>query len=127
MASDSIKTVVIIDDEIDWCLLMKAYLSRFKYTVFCFYTLQEAFPRIYTLKPDIIFLDNNLPDGVGWDKAAELIDKLPELQLNLISAYRNILPAQLSRTDAIRVWEKPVSVKDLDAYFYQTAADKDYN
>lgn len=117
MAKDSSKTVVIVDDEIDWCLLMKAYLSRFNYTVFCFYTLREAFPTIYNLKPDIIFLDNNLPDGVGWEKANELLDQLPQLELNLISAYRNVLPAQLTRPDAIRVWEKPVSVKDLDAYF----------
>lgn len=109
------KKIVIIDDEIDWCLLMKSHLSKWSYNVHCFHSLKDAFPAIFDIKPDILFLDNNLPDGTGWDKAAELIEKIPGIQVNLISAFRSHLPQLPSKKNA-RLWEKPISIKDLDAY-----------
>ena len=107
--------VLIIDDEEDLCLLIKTYLSRKNCEVFTAYTLSEGLKLVENLTPDILFLDNNLPDGLGWDKAEKIIAQQPNIQLHLLSAYN---PPQIK--DGIhvtRIWEKPVSLKDLDKYF----------
>lgn len=60
------KTILIIDDEADFCALMKKAFTGGDYTVDCAGSLLEA-----TLKlqghPWVVLLDNNLPDGSGID------------------------------------------------------------
>lgn len=108
------KKVLIIDDEVDLCLLMKTYLTRKNYDVFYYHTLKEGLAQVPSLKPDIIFLDNNLPDGLGWEQAASLLEKYPAIQLHLISAYHPNTPELTS--DSFKVWEKPITLKDLEAF-----------
>jgi len=108
------KKVLIIDDEVDLCLLLKTYLNRRNYEVYYSHTLSEGMSRFKELVPDILFLDNNLPDGIGWEKAAGLLEKYPALQVHLISAYQPNAPDHIS--EAFKVWEKPLTLKDLDNY-----------
>ena len=108
------KKVLIIDDEVDLCLLLKTYLMRRNYDVFYSHTLSEGLNQFQEVQPDILFLDNNLPDGIGWDKAAGLMEKYPTLQVHLISAYQPNAPDHVS--SSFKVWEKPLTLKDLDNY-----------
>jgi DNA-binding response OmpR family regulator len=57
------KKILIIDDEVDFCLIMKGYFNRKNYEVFVAYNLQSGLFLIDENKPDILFLDNNL---AGW-------------------------------------------------------------
>ena len=107
------KKVLIIDDEVDLCLLLKTYLNRRNYEVYYAHTLKEGMTQFQEVIPDILFLDNNLPDGIGWEKAAGLIEQYPGLQVHLISAYQ---PAMEGSSHAFKVWEKPLTLKDLDYY-----------
>jgi DNA-binding response OmpR family regulator len=61
------KTVLIIDDEKDLCALLKKALSTEQYLVDCAYTLADAGSKLKVKNPDIILLDNNMPDGSGLD------------------------------------------------------------
>jgi DNA-binding response OmpR family regulator len=61
------KTVLIIDDEKDLCALLKKALNKEQYLVDCVYTLADAGYKLKDNHPDIILLDNNLPDGSGLD------------------------------------------------------------
>lgn len=108
------KKVIIIDDEVDLCLLMKTYLSRKNYDVYVFHTLKEGIAQVPRILPDILFLDNNLPDGLGWEKAGYLLEKYPSMQLHLISAYHPNTPDLTS--SLIKVWEKPITLKDLETF-----------
>ena len=65
-------------------------------------------------QPDILFLDNNLPDGVGWKEANGLVEQYPGLQVHLISAYQPNAPEKA--TESFKVWEKPLTLKELDRY-----------
>lgn len=107
------KKVLIIDDEVDLCLLLKAYLDRRNYEVYYSHTLKEGMSQFTEVVPDILFLDNNLPDGIGWEKAAGLLEQYPGLQVHLISAYQPNTP---DITSSFKVWEKPLTLKDLDRY-----------
>jgi len=108
------KKVLIIDDEVDLCLLLKTYLNRRNYEVYYSHTLKEGMSQFKQVEPDILFLDNNLPDGIGWEKAAGLMEQYPELQVHLISAYQPSTPEKVS--SSFKVWEKPLTLKDLDKY-----------
>ncbi len=109
------KRVIIIDDETDFCLLMKNYFLRKKFDVFIFHTLTEAMDNLEKIQPDIIFLDNNLPDGLGWEKTAFIHEHFPNAHLNLISAYHYDQNFANEFT-SVRVWEKPISLTDLNLY-----------
>lgn len=60
------KKVLVIDDEKDFCELIKNILVRENFVVDCAFTLEEAEGKLRE-HPQIVLLDNNLPDGSGLD------------------------------------------------------------
>jgi DNA-binding response OmpR family regulator len=110
------KKVLIIDDEVDLCLLMKTYFLRKNYDVYIAHTLADGVSRLDEVRPDYLFIDYNLPDGLGWDRLPELYKKYPELQFHLISAFRPTMPSELDGAK-LTIWEKPISLKSLDNFF----------
>jgi len=108
--------ILIIDDEKDYCMIMKSYFVRKKHEVFLANTLKDGLKALEEKKPDILLLDNNLPDGKGKDQIDPLLKQYPSLQIYLISAYHQ-------KTDFIEphknltVWEKPILLSLLDETF----------
>lgn len=102
---------MIIDDEPDLCSLMKAYFSRKNYEVHYRHTLADGILAMKNFHPDILFLDNNLPDGTGWLEVYSFLQLNPALQLCLMSGY---LPAY-PEIPGVRydVLTKPISFEDL--------------
>ena len=60
------KKILVIDDEKDFCELLKNILIRENFIVDCAFTLEEAEGKLRE-NPQIVLLDNNLPDGSGID------------------------------------------------------------
>ena len=110
------KKVLIIDDEVDLCLLMKTYFLRKNYEVYIAHTLNDGLSRLNEITPDYLFIDYNLPDGLGWDKLPDLYNKYPNIQFHLISAFRPTMPSELDGAK-LTIWEKPISLKSLDNFF----------
>lgn len=108
--------ILIVDDEKDYCLLMKRYFQSKGYEVFVSFRLMEGLSILQTIGPSILILDNNLPDGNGWDCCPEISKKFPGLQIHLVSAYR-----QKSAVDGfapdVMIWEKPISFSQLENSF----------
>jgi len=110
--------ILIIDDEEDFCMIMKSYFERKGMEVFLAFNLTDGLNSIKEKNPDILFLDNNLPDGEGWNKTPDILKENPSLKINLISAYKE----KTNEYDAfsnVCVWEKPISIRKLDATFGQ--------
>ena len=109
------KKVLIIDDETDFCLLLKNFFTRKNYEVHISHTLTDGMHTLESVHPDILFLDNNLPDGLGWEKTEFITQNYSDVQLNLISAYQysSTLPSQFP---SVKIWEKPISIKELNTY-----------
>ena len=105
------KKVLIIDDEIDLCILLKNFLTKQHYEVVVSHKLSDGLQEAVSFSPDIIFLDNNLPDSQGWTKARWILDTLPNTDLFLISAYNN--QVSLPKDPRITVIEKPLSLKSI--------------
>ena len=108
--------ILIIDDEEDFCMIMKSYFERKGMEVFLAFNLSDGLKSIKEKNPDILFLDNNLPDGEGWNKTPDILKENPSLKINLISAYKE----KTNEYDAfsnVSLWEKPISIRKLEAAF----------
>ena len=91
---------------------MKVYFSRKNYVVHYTHTLKEGVEEMQALHPDILFLDNNLPDGIGWMQVESFLKVNPQLKLYLMSAYQPTAP-EIPGVQ-YKVLTKPISFSDLD-------------
>lgn len=78
---EKIFDVLIIDDELDICFLLSSILRKLNFRTSYVTTLASATRVLSEKKPDIIFLDNHLPDGFGVDFIGQIkkIIRFPKL------------------------------------------------
>ena len=108
--------VLMIDDEIDYCRILEMFFKKKNYDVLLAFNLTEGLELIVKSKPDILFLDNNLPDGKGWTFVESIVENNPQLKIFLVSAYHqkgDFLP----NSPNVTIWEKPISMGLLNEYF----------
>jgi len=105
--------ILIIDDEEDYCSIIKRYFSAKDADPYLAHTLQDGLAMLNDIKPDILLLDNNLPDGEGWNHVKEITTSFPFMQIYLISAYKSEKDNHYS-TENVHVWEKPISRAKLE-------------
>lgn len=60
------ESILVVDDELEIADLVELYLKNEGYTVYKFYTGNEALECILTVKPDLAILDVMLPDIDGF-------------------------------------------------------------
>lgn len=108
--------VLFVDDEMDFCLLMKNFFTKKNYDVFLAYTLKDGLDQMQSVQPDILFLDNNLPDGKGWEHVDTIVEKNPHMRLYLASAHYKG-EAIFGNYPQVTVWEKPLSMSLLSTTF----------
>lgn len=110
------KKIVIIDDEEDLCHLMKTYLANLDHEVFLANTLGRGMQLVSQISPDVLFIDNNLPDGLGWEKMGFLAENYPQCKINLISAYHYNPPDVSRQKSTVKILEKPLKLNSLKDY-----------
>ena len=108
--------ILIIDDEVDYCMIMKSYFQQKRYEVLLAYTLKEGLELINSVRPDILFLDNNLPDGKGWPHVEAIVEKISHIRIYLVSAYKQASDVS-NPLPNVTVWEKPLSLGLLNQNF----------
>jgi DNA-binding response OmpR family regulator len=108
----SLKKVLIIYDETDLCILLKNFFIKQNYEVVVSHKLADGLKEALDFRPDIIFLDNNLPDSQGWIKAEWFLKELPMTNIFLISAYKFI--SSLPTNPRLTIIEKPLSLKAIE-------------
>lgn len=85
------KTVAIIEDnETMRTMLVELINNKTDYRCICACsTVKEALTEVLKHKPDIALMDIRLPDGSGIACTAELTEKLPDLQVIMLTVYNN--------------------------------------
>lgn len=110
------KKVLIVDDEIEFCMMIKYFLTKKNYEVFVANSLSEGLKRMKSVLPDSLLLDNNLPDGMGWAAAGKIKENYPEMHITLISAHRSVRDLKYHLSSSINILEKPFSLQDIEQY-----------
>lgn len=108
--------ILIIDDEVDFCGIMKNYFMRKDYEAQVAYTIEEGMSLINETRPEILFLDNNLPDGDGWEIVERVVELIPHVRIFLISAHKS-KSSYNGKGNNILIWEKPISLQMLNEAF----------
>ena len=108
------KKVLVIDDEIDLCLMIRQFLEKKQYHVHIAHNLSDGMNSLREVQPDALILDNNLPDGMGWEAVTAIHEQFPDMRITLLSAYNLADHFSASLNASIRILEKPVSMHDIE-------------
>lgn len=80
-------SVLIVDDEVDICFMLKSIL-RFKNIEAKYVTsLAEAKDFLQSHDPQVIFLDNRLNDGFGINHIKSFKEQKPDTRIIMITAH----------------------------------------
>jgi two-component system OmpR family response regulator len=80
------KKILILDDEEDICFLLSNFLKNQYKEVNYANTISEF--RSFDLNSiDVLIIDNNLPDGYGFDIILDIKSSKPEIKIIAISAF----------------------------------------
>ena len=79
--------VLIVDDEVDICYLLKGILRYRNIDANYVTTLAEAEAHLEKYDPPAIFLDNHLSDGMGMDYISRFKKRHPATHIIMITAY----------------------------------------
>jgi two-component system LytT family response regulator len=106
-------TAIIIDDEhyarLNLCTLLKEYCPEIN-VVGKTGSLLEAKKLIYDLKPEVLFLDINMPKLNGFEFLESLSEK--DFKIIFVTAFKEY-GIQAVKVNAVDYLLKPVSIKEL--------------
>jgi len=81
------RRVLIVDDETDICLLLSGLLRRLGYQPSCAHFIEEGRKLLLSQHFDAVFLDLNLPDGLGFDLLTLIRQQQAKTKIIMISAF----------------------------------------
>ncbi|MDZ4808180.1 MAG: response regulator [Bacteroidota bacterium] len=81
-----VRTAMIIDDDEDFCCLLTIALEKRKVHTMSIQSLPEAENCLTYLKPTIVFLDNNFPDGLGINFISNIRMADDEIKIIMMTA-----------------------------------------
>ena len=84
-SDEKVCPVLVVDDDNDLCKMMEAIVRKIC-PVHSEHDLQSAENYLARLKPEIIFLDNNLPDGTGVLFIKAILHFYPDVKIVLMTA-----------------------------------------
>lgn len=80
-------SVLVVDDEVEICMLLSGMLKKKGCSVDCAHSLKDARELLQRTKYKLIFLDLNLPDGLGFRLIKDTSSSQEEVKIVIISAY----------------------------------------
>ncbi len=91
--------VLIIDDEADICYLLSTLLKQKNLEPEYVNTLSDAALALKKDIPQIIFLDNHLPDGLGLNFIEYIKQHYPSVKIIMITAHDTAADRQRALTE----------------------------
>lgn len=77
---------LIIEDEVDICFLLTGILRKKNLHTTFVSTLRAGENSLRILHPSLLFIDNNLPDGLGIEHLSQIKTTNPEMKIIMITA-----------------------------------------
>jgi DNA-binding NtrC family response regulator len=108
-------SVLIIEDEADMALILRTQLGK-RYQTNVVQTLGDAVAFLRDHRPDVVLLDNNLPDGMGLYFLPTIFAYSDKSAVIMMSAlYSASLEKDAIEQGALAFLEKPFKMEDIKA------------
>lgn len=86
------KNVLIVDDEQEICFLLAMLLKQLGYQVAYAHSVHDGLVKLAASDGfDVVFLDLNLPDGLGYSMIPEIKHHNQDTKIVMISAHDGML------------------------------------
>ncbi len=106
--------VLIVDDDVTFCLMLDTFLNKHGYTVQQSFSYGEGRKKIVSFKPDIILTDLRLPDNDGLEVLRTVMRESPHVPVILMTGYADIRTAvQAMKMGAFDYVAKPVNPDEI--------------
>ena len=105
--------VLIVEDEGDMCLLLNIILNGKEMELDHVKTIAAARTYLAKSQPDVVLLDNKLPDGFGVDFISFIKSNYPSVRVIMISGYDPSVGDVALENGADTFLEKPFSREKL--------------
>jgi two-component system response regulator PilR (NtrC family) len=114
---DQAYTVLVVDDEVDLCVLYQTALQRMGYAVHSAATLTDAKTVLSEqTQIDCIVSDFRLPDGTGIELATHVAENYPGVPISIMTAYGSPEHSvQALKAGAYDYLTKPIPIASLRA------------
>ena len=107
--------VLIIDDEADICYLLGSLLKNRQVDSKFANTLRDAANILESTDPEIIFLDNHLPDGLGLNFVGYIKRFHPLTKIIMITAHDTVADKQKAYKEGVDYFiGKPFSKESIN-------------
>src|SRR5215212_6146414 len=100
------KRILVIDDDVDMCLLLKRFLSKNGYEVTLAHNGKKALEELENAEPNLVLCDFRLEDIDGKELLIKIKERYPRTPVIMVTGYSDIKIA--------------VDVMKLGAYDYVT-------
>lgn len=115
-----VQTAMIIDDDIDFTMLLSAILEQRRIHVMALHTLQEADDYLDYLKPTVIFLDNSFPEGLGINFISRIKEADTDIKIIMLTGDSALWIHEKAVEEGIDYFlQKPVSRQTIDGVLDQ--------
>ena len=106
-------SVLIVEDEEDMALLLRAQLGE-RYQTTVVQTLRDATSFLRDNRPDVVLLDNNLPDGLGLYFLPTIFACSGKSAVIMMSALRSsAIEKEAIEQGALAFLKKPFKMADV--------------
>ncbi|UII20043.1 response regulator [Fulvivirga ligni] len=104
--------ILVVDDEVEICLLLSGMLKKLGFQTTYAHSVQDGAKCIQQSKYDLVFLDLNLPDGLGFHLIPKIRKENPDAKVVIISAYDGNIERQRAASEGAHFFiPKPFNKK----------------
>jgi DNA-binding NtrC family response regulator len=103
------KKAIIVDDDIDLCIMLKSILQPMIPEIQCANTIKAGKDFVLQSRADLVFVDNHLPDGQGVELVKVIKRNSPTSTVIFITAVGSLSKDKAMANGADAFIEKPLT------------------
>lgn len=120
--------VLIIDDEVDICYLLKGIMRLKNIDANYVTSLAAADAELKRMDPAVIFLDNHLSDGLGVNQIRRIKKEHPDTQIVMITAHDTAMDRELAYKEGVdffigKPFSREIILKTLEKIDFRKSPD----